>query len=309
MQKKYIVISAATALLLFLSICFTVPVSAFQEPDANYWSNGTISLARNGAYGQGMSVNGSFRFQHEYKYSVSFSPYSDKYFYNGYIRLMLPLTITMTNAHVGNVELEFVKVQGFEPVVLSYTSNEYFAADYWNGSVSFYVDMLIPFEGMLQKQAYDLDIQISWFGNYSVNSPNSPTWSYNWSGYNSNWSLKYTENPVDTLQDIKNRIGGLTTGNADSHAAAAALDQASSDYSNANAAADSAVDAAVPNYDNDLATVNNADTSSFFTNQSLSVLFWRDVGEFLLDSREIGFVASGLIIVTIITLFVYLLRL
>lgn len=81
------------------------------------------------------------------------------------------------------------------------------------------------------------------------------------------------------------------------------------DYNVAQSEADDAVDNAVHNYDSDLDTVENYDFASFFTSQRSAATFWRDVGEYILNSGELGFVASGVIITTLITLFVFMLRL
>lgn len=75
------------------------------------------------------------------------------------------------------------------------------------------------------------------------------------------------------------------------------------------AAADTAIDGAVHSYDNELDTVTEFSWKNFFTSQSGAATFWRDVGEFILNSNNLGFIATGLAITTIITLFVFLLRL
>lgn len=74
-------------------------------------------------------------------------------------------------------------------------------------------------------------------------------------------------------------------------------------------AADVAVDGALHQYDSDLDTVTDFQWKNFFTSQSGAATFWRDVGEYILNSSNLGFIATGLAIVTIVTLFVFLLRL
>lgn len=80
-------------------------------------------------------------------------------------------------------------------------------------------------------------------------------------------------------------------------------------YDAAQGAADAAVDSAVHNYTSDLSTVEAYDYSSFFTSQRNSAVFWRDVGEYILDSNNLGFVSGSIIIVTLIGLVIFMLRL
>lgn len=82
-----------------------------------------------------------------------------------------------------------------------------------------------------------------------------------------------------------------------------------SSFEAANQAADQAIDSAVHNYDAQLDEVENVNFDTFFTSQRSAVTFWRDVGEFVLNSSNLGYIASGMIIVTLIGLFVFLLRL
>lgn len=80
-------------------------------------------------------------------------------------------------------------------------------------------------------------------------------------------------------------------------------------YSSVQATADEAVDNAMHSYDNQLERVEDLDLSSFFNTQRYGLNFWRSVGEFILDSANLGYIATGLIVVTVINLFVFLLRL
>lgn len=80
-------------------------------------------------------------------------------------------------------------------------------------------------------------------------------------------------------------------------------------YNSVQATADAAVDDAVHSYDNQLEEVEDIDLSSFFNTQRYGLSFWRSVGEFILDSANLGYIATGLIVVTVINLFVFLLRL
>lgn len=77
----------------------------------------------------------------------------------------------------------------------------------------------------------------------------------------------------------------------------------------AQQAADQAVDNAVHSYEAQLDVVSDYDAISFFRDQSLASTFWRDVGEYILSTSNLGYFAAGLIVVTIIGLFVFLLRL
>lgn len=77
----------------------------------------------------------------------------------------------------------------------------------------------------------------------------------------------------------------------------------------AQQAADQAVDNAVHSYEAQLDVVSDYDAISFFRDQSLASTFWRDIGEYILSTSNLGYFAAGLIVVTIIGLFVFLLRL
>lgn len=77
----------------------------------------------------------------------------------------------------------------------------------------------------------------------------------------------------------------------------------------AQSAADSAVDNAVHNYSVELAEVSDYDAVGFFRDQALASTFWRDIGEYILNRNNLGYFAVGLVVVTIIGLFVFLLRL
>lgn len=82
-----------------------------------------------------------------------------------------------------------------------------------------------------------------------------------------------------------------------------------SSYNSVQESADTAVDSAIHSYSNDLQQVEEVDFSSFFNTQRYGLNFWRSVGEFILDSSNLGYIATGLIVVTVINLFVFLLRL
>lgn len=77
----------------------------------------------------------------------------------------------------------------------------------------------------------------------------------------------------------------------------------------AQGAADTAVDNAVHDYSAELAEVSDYDAVGFFRDQALASTFWRDVGEYILNRNNLGYFAVGLIVVTIVGLFVFLLRL
>lgn len=80
-------------------------------------------------------------------------------------------------------------------------------------------------------------------------------------------------------------------------------------YNSVQTSADTAVDDAIHSYDNQLEQVEDIDLSSFFNTQRYGLNFWRSVGEFILDSANLGYIATGLIVVTVVNLFVFLLRL
>lgn len=77
----------------------------------------------------------------------------------------------------------------------------------------------------------------------------------------------------------------------------------------AQASAGSAVDNAVHDYSVELAEVSDYDAVGFFRDQALASTFWRDIGEYILNRNNLGYFAVGLVVVTIIGLFVFLLRL
>lgn len=87
------------------------------------------------------------------------------------------------------------------------------------------------------------------------------------------------------------------------------VDSAKSEFESQEAVANQAMDGAVHNYNGHLDTVQDMDFDNFWTNQSNTALFWRDVGEFILDPSNLGMFAGGLVIVSVMTLFVFMLRL
>lgn len=87
------------------------------------------------------------------------------------------------------------------------------------------------------------------------------------------------------------------------------VDSAKSEFESQEAIANAAMDNSVHNYSAQLATVSDMDFDNFWTNQSNTAIFWRDVGEFILDPSNLGMFAGGLVIVSVMTLFVFMLRL
>lgn len=129
------------------------------------------------------------------------------------------------------------------------------------------------------------------------------------------WNIWYTEDIIHKqmiLQwsqdhtDLSNIINIMSN---DSSGVSNRSDTVKNQYDIAQDQADTAIDNAVHNYSTELNKLKNVNTDNFFTNQSSAVTFWRDLGEWILDSNNIGFMATGLIICTLITVFVFLLRL
>lgn len=112
--------------------------------------------------------------------------------------------------------------------------------------------------------------------------------------------LSEANNNLDTIDDhLMNDNSGFSSG----------VDSAKSEFESQEAVANQAMDGAVHNYTGQLDTVQDMDFDNFWTNQSNTALFWRDVGEFILDPSNLGMFAGGLVIVSVMTLFVFMLRL
>lgn len=108
------------------------------------------------------------------------------------------------------------------------------------------------------------------------------------------------------LYEIRNLSNGF---NSDTSGVSDTLDNIHDNYNSAQATVDAVVDDAIHDYDTELSAVEDMDFSSFFNTQRYALNFWRSVGEYILDSDNIGYIATGLIVVTVINLFVFLLRL
>lgn len=104
-------------------------------------------------------------------------------------------------------------------------------------------------------------------------------------------------------EDIKGFMQYDTSGSSDN------LDLKNQDFVTANGLADTAIDLAVHDYSDSLNTVEDYNYKNFFTSQRNALSFWRTVTGYILDSSNLGFVASGVIIITLITVFSFLLRL
>lgn len=86
-------------------------------------------------------------------------------------------------------------------------------------------------------------------------------------------------------------------------------DTVKANLATADAAAEDAIDNAVHDYDSEFQQIKDFNEQEFFHSQTQAVNFWRSIGEYILDSNNIGFFATGLIICTLVTVFVFLLRL
>lgn len=141
--------------------------------------------------------------------------------------------------------------------------------------------------------------------NVSVNVVTTPTGRGNIFRYNSSDYYLYNINShlKNGQSNILNVLENDSIGTSDN------MNSIRSSYNSVQESADTAVDSAIHSYSNDLQQVEEVDFSSFFNTQRYGLNFWRSVGEFILDSSNLGYIATGLIVVTVINLFVFLLRL
>ena len=100
----------------------------------------------------------------------------------------------------------------------------------------------------------------------------------------------------------------LDTITYDHSGSSAALATNAANIASEAAAADVSFDSIMPNADSALATVAAFDATTFFNQQSSAANFWQQLGNYIMDSGQLGFVATGLVIVTLVSLFVFLLR-
>lgn len=163
-----------------------------------------------------------------------------------------------------------------------------------------------------------LHFRVSWRRKATVDN-SLPSVTNNWSIYINNSTPRsgggfISDTYAESLFDIKN---SLASGNSsildilenDKIGTSNSMNSINSSYNSAQELADTAVDSAIHSYSNDLQQVEEVDFSSFFNTQRYGLSFWRSVGEFILDSSNLGYIATGLIVVTVINLFVFLLRL
>lgn len=129
--------------------------------------------------------------------------------------------------------------------------------------------------------------------------------------YNINENVKGQESAINNAsqknsQDLNKIDDHLMNDNS---GFSSGVDSAKSEFESQEAVANQAMDGAVHNYTGQLDTVQDMDFDNFWTNQSNTAIFWRDVGEFILDPSNLGMFAGGLVIVSVMTLFVFMLRL
>lgn len=121
--------------------------------------------------------------------------------------------------------------------------------------------------------------------------------------YSNKYYLYNINEKLNGISSIQNIIENDSTGVSEN------LADINDSYNSAQTTVDAAVDDAIHDYDAELSAVEDMDFSSFFNTQRYALNFWRSVGEYILDSDNIGYIATGLIVVTVINLFVFLLRL
>ena len=170
----------------------------------------------------------------------------------------------------------------------------------------------------------------------SFNMGTTPTGQGNVIKYNSDsyYLFNNNENLKSLLNSVNNGnttiTGAINSAAATAHSdaqvaesqAAVQIDTITYDHSGSSAAlatnaasiaseasaADVSFDSIMPNADSALATVAAFDATTFFNQQSSAANFWQQLGNYIMDSGQLGFVATGLVIVTLVSLFVFLLR-
>lgn len=332
MQKKLLAILIAA---ISLSLVLAVPVSA----SGDYID--VLSLNLSGYYDYSQLIVTPFQESAvEYEYNGS-SGSSTTIFYNeGYRDVIIPVRyqIFVNNAgdYVLSNEYDLIYDTSLSGLNFNITTSlsgsnnnivtgiEYLGCDYESGNLEFndrstldsysinnktYNITLVPSLSVRTDSGHIRFSNFIFYVRYKVR-----VWLSGDASFSGRSSIS-----VSQSGSITNNVGGVYVFEAsrailekDNTNTSGNLSSAAAENDNAESAAHSAIEeaeSALGNYDDSLDTIERFNTGNFFNSQYQAVSFWRDLGNFILDSNNLGFVSTGLIIVTLITLFVFLLRL
>ena len=216
--------------------------------------------------------------------------------YNGSITLGQEYNVTaivrypVTNANIGNVLalLPFTHIYGSNPRTSNFSFdgyyNEYNDREIWS-AMDNKLWYIWGTENNIYNELLSMQNANSFAGQLSSQMASEADQAHN--------------DSVNTQDILQNDHGNTSS----------TINDINNDYLDAQDAEFTAVDSAVPSYSSELSYVENTDLTAFWSDQLVSAGFWRDLGEYVMDNRNIGFVAGGLVIVIIVGLFAFILRL